>query len=166
MISPRARRSAIREIAMLDEAHIQSHASKIRDDGFTVIEHAASPELVEALKQALLRTERDHHLGYAKTSFEGFKTVRINNLLIYDDLFWEVPLHDNVLPVVERVLDKECLLSSFCSLVLGPGQEAQPIHEDTQLIPLPRPHIPITLNAIWALSDFRDDNGATRIIPA
>ena len=76
-----------------------------------------------------------------------------------------MPLHENVLPVVERVLDRECLLSSFCSLVLGPGQEAQPIHEDTQLIPLPRPHIPITINAIWALSDFRDDNGATRIMP-
>ena len=133
--------------------------------GFTVIENAASAELVEGLKQALQRIEREHHLGPAKTSFEGFKTVRINNLLTYDDLFWEVPLHENVLPVVERVLDRECLLSSFCSLVLGPGQEAQPIHEDTQLIPLPRPHIPITLNAIWALSDFRDDNGATRILP-
>ena len=114
---------------------------------------------------ALQRIEREHRLGPARTSFEGFKTVRINNLLTYDDLFWEVPLHDNVLPVVERVLDKECLLSSFCSLVLRPGQEAQPIHEDTQLIPLPRPHIPITINAIWALSDFRADNGATRIIP-
>ena len=39
------------------------------------------------------------------------------------------------------------------------------MHEDTQLIPLPRPHIPITLNAIWALSDFTHNNGATRIIP-
>ena len=150
---------------MLTEADVQSHAEKIRDDGFTVIERAAGPELVEGLKQALERIEREHHLGPAKTSFEGFKTVRINNLLTYDDLFWEVPLHENVLPVVERVLDRECLLSSFCSLVLGPGQEAQPIHEDTQLIPLPRPHIPITINAIWALSDFRDDNGATRIMP-
>ena len=33
------------------------------------------------------------------------------------------------------------------------------------MIPLPRPHIPITVNAIWALSDFREDNGATRIVP-
>ena len=104
MISRRRGKAPVREVDVLDEAGIDSHASKIRDDGFTVIEHAASPELVEALKQALLRTERDHHLGYAKTSFEGFKTVRINNLLTYDDLFWEVPLHDNVLPVVERVL--------------------------------------------------------------
>src|SRR5260370_31910093 len=145
---------------MLDETEIQSHVERIRDAGFSIIEGAASPELIEELKEALVRPERDHNLGYAKTSFEGFKTVRINNLLAYDDIFWEVPLHDNVLPVVERVLDRECLLSSFCSLVLGPGQEAQPIHEGTQLIPLPRPHIPITLNAIWALSYFRDDNGA------
>src|SRR5258705_5679274 len=150
---------------MLDEPEIQSHAERIRDAGFSNIEGAASPELIEELKEALVRTERDHNLGYAKTSFEGFKTVRINNLLAYDDIFWEVPLHDNALPVIERVLDRECLLSSFCSLVLGPGQEAQPIHEDTQLIPLPRPHIPITINAIWALTDFRDDNGATRVVP-
>ncbi|MES1147716.1 MAG: phytanoyl-CoA dioxygenase family protein, partial [Bradyrhizobium guangdongense] len=150
---------------MLDEATIEAHAQRIRDDGYTVIERAADATLVEGLKQAVLRIEREHDLGPARTSFEGFKTLRVNNLLTYDDLFWEVPLHANVLPVVERVLDKECLLSSFCSLVLGPGQEAQPMHEDTQLIPLPRPHIPITINAIWALSDFRDDNGATRIVP-
>ena len=73
---------------MLDDGEIQSHAERIRDDGYTVIERAASPELVEGLKQALLRIEREHNLRPAKTSFEGFKTVRINNLLTYDDLFW------------------------------------------------------------------------------
>lgn len=150
---------------MLSEAEIISHAGRIRDDGFTVIENAADPELVRGLIAAVERIEREHDLKTAKTSFEGFRTLRVNNLLTYDEIFWQVPLHDNVLPVVERVLDKECLLSSFCSLVLGPGQEAQPIHEDTQLIPLPRPHIPITVNAIWALTDFTRDNGATRIVP-
>src|SRR6185312_4681327 len=149
----------------MDSERVQSHAQRIRDDGFTVIENAASPGLVNGLIDALLKIEKEHNLGLAKTSFEGFMTVRINNLLTYDDLFWEVSLHENVLPVVEAVFDKECLLSSFCSLVLGPGQEAQPMHEDTQLIPLPRPHIPITLNAIWALSDFTNNNGATRIVP-
>ena len=150
---------------MLSEAEVASHADRIRADGYTVLERVVAPQLVEDLKQAVLRIEREHDLGLAKTSFEGFKTLRINNLLTYDDVFWEVPLHAAVLPVVEAVLDKECLLSSFCSLVLGPGQEAQPIHEDTQLIPLPRPHIPITINAIWAVTDFTATNGATRIVP-
>ena len=150
---------------MQSEAEVASHADRIRTDGYTVLERVVAPQLVEDLKQAVLRIEREHDLGLAKTSFEGFKTLRINNLLTYDDVFWEVPLHAAVLPVVEAVLDKECLLSSFCSLVLGPGQEAQPIHEDTQLIPLPRPHIPITINAIWAVTDFTATNGATRIVP-
>ncbi|TKW78387.1 MAG: phytanoyl-CoA dioxygenase, partial [Bradyrhizobium icense] len=109
---------------MLTEAEIGAHADRIRDDGYTVIEKAAGETLVDGLKRALDRIEHEHNLGYAKTSFEGYKTVRINNLLTYDDIFWEVPLHENVLPVVERVLDRECLLSSFCSLVLGPGQDA------------------------------------------
>ena len=39
--------------SMLAEAAIQSHAEKIRDDGYTVIEGAASPDLVEGLKQAV-----------------------------------------------------------------------------------------------------------------
>ena len=114
---------------MLAESAIQSHVQRIRDDGYTVIDGAASADLVTGLREAVERIEREHSLGPAKTSFEGFKTLRVNNLLTYDGIFWEVPLHENVLPVVERVLDKECLLSSFCSLVLGPGQEAQPIHD-------------------------------------
>lgn len=150
---------------MPSEADIATHAERIRQDGYTVLEKVVAPQLVEDLKAAVERIEREHALTTAKTSFEGYKTLRVNNLLTYDEVFWEVPLHEAVLPVVEAVLDKECLLSSFCSLVLGPGQEAQPIHEDTQLIPLPRPHIPITINAIWALSDFTATNGATRIVP-
>ncbi len=112
---------------MLTEAAIRAHADHIRDDGYTVIEGAADRSLVDALKAAIERIEREHNLDTAKTSFEGFKTLRINNLLTYDDIFWEVPLHNHVLPIVERVLDRECLLSSFCSLVLGPGEVAQPI---------------------------------------
>jgi hypothetical protein len=77
----KARHSANWEIAMLTDADIQSHAARIRDDGYTVIERAASPELVEGLKAAVLRIESEHNLAPARTSFEGFKTLRINNLL-------------------------------------------------------------------------------------
>ena len=39
------------------------------------------------------------------------------------------------------------------------------IHADTNMIPLPRPHLPITVNSMWALTDFTEANGATRIVP-
>jgi ectoine hydroxylase-related dioxygenase (phytanoyl-CoA dioxygenase family) len=134
-------------------------------DGFVVLSEIIPKPQVLALTEALLRVEAEHGFGYAKTSFEGLKTVRINNLLVHDELFWTVPLQPEVLTLAELLLDRELLLSSFCSLTLGPGQEAQPLHEDTQQIPLPRPRAPLAINAMWALSDFTEDNGATHIVP-
>ncbi len=134
-------------------------------DGYVVLERIAPSPLVARLKEALIRIEAEHGKGYAQTSFEGFKTVRINNLLTYDEVFWEVPLFEPVLALAEAILDRELLLSSLCSLTLGPGQAAQPLHEDTQQIPLPRPRAPISVNALWALSDFTEANGATGVVP-
>jgi ectoine hydroxylase-related dioxygenase (phytanoyl-CoA dioxygenase family) len=32
-------------------------------------------------------------------------------------------------------------------------------------MPMARPHVPTVCNSMWALTDFTEDNGATRIIP-
>ena len=97
--------------------------------------------------------------------FEGTKTVRIYNLLVHGELYERVPVHANVLPVVEGVLDHGCLISSLSSIVIGPGERAQPIHADDQLIPLPKPHPPTVCNTMWAVTDFTEANGATRLVP-
>lgn len=143
----------------------EAHVARIREQGFTVLERAVAPDTVHAIRDALAGLERERGFGYAKTRFEGLNTVRINNLLAHGEVFWQVPLHPQVLAIAEALLDRELLLSSFCSLTLGPGQTAQPMHEDTQQIPLPRPHPPLSINAIWALSDFTEANGATRVVP-
>jgi ectoine hydroxylase-related dioxygenase (phytanoyl-CoA dioxygenase family) len=70
-----------------------------------------------------------------------------------------------VLPVVEAVLDPGLLISSLSSIAIGPGEQAQPIHADDQLIALQRPHIPIICNTMWAITDFTEENGATRLVP-
>jgi ectoine hydroxylase-related dioxygenase (phytanoyl-CoA dioxygenase family) len=70
-----------------------------------------------------------------------------------------------VLPIVDRVLDPGCLISSLSSIDILPGEIAQPIHADDQLIPLPKPHPPTVCNSMWALTDFTEANGATRLIP-
>ena len=33
------------------------------------------------------------------------------------------------------------------------------------MIPLPRPHPPVICNSMWALTDFTEANGATRVVP-
>jgi ectoine hydroxylase-related dioxygenase (phytanoyl-CoA dioxygenase family) len=74
-------------------------------------------------------------------------------------------VHPRVLPVVEGVLDSGCLISSLSSIAIHPGERAQPIHADEQLLPLPKPHVPIVCNTMWALTDFTPENGATRLVP-
>ncbi len=150
----------------------QTHAGEIAKalsnfdrDGFVVFENVIEPELISELKEALLKTERDLNITGRDTDFEGRQTIRIYNLLAHGETYWKVPTHRAVLPFAEAVLDSELQLSSLSAITLCPGQGAQPLHADDQLIPMAKPHQPFTLYAVWAISDFREDNGATRIVP-
>ncbi len=150
---------------MLDEKQIQAQVDKIARDGYAIVERAIEPDFIDALVADLERLERELDVKPAPNRFEGVKTVRIYNLLLYGKLYERIPVHEHVLPIVERVLDPGCLVSSLSSIAIGPGEQAQPIHADDQLIPLGKPHVPIVCNTMWALTDFSDANGATRIIP-
>jgi ectoine hydroxylase-related dioxygenase (phytanoyl-CoA dioxygenase family) len=141
------------------------HIEAVRRDGYTIVENAISPDLVEALSEALARLERERSVKPADNAFEGHHTVRIYNLLAYGPPFTEVPVHASVLPIVEGVLDDGCLISSLSSIAIDPGETAQPIHADDMVIPLAKPHIPIVCNSMWALTDFTEANGATRLVP-
>jgi ectoine hydroxylase-related dioxygenase (phytanoyl-CoA dioxygenase family) len=150
----------------MDDATRDAHIARVRRDGFTIVENAIEPDLVEALNAALLRLEKDLDAKPAMNGFEGHRTVRIYNLLAHGAPFPAVPVHPNVLPIVEGVLDPGCLVSSLSSIAIDPGEIAQPIHADDMVIPLDKPHRPIVCNSMWALSDFTEANGATRLVPA
>jgi ectoine hydroxylase-related dioxygenase (phytanoyl-CoA dioxygenase family) len=141
------------------------HVRRISEEGFTIIPNAIEPDLVEEISEALLTLE--HELGTvpADNLFEGLHTTRVYNLLVHGPTFEKIPVHASVLPVVERVLDPGALISSLSSISIGPDEKPQPIHADDQMIPLTRPHIPFICNTMWAITDFTEENGATRLIP-
>jgi ectoine hydroxylase-related dioxygenase (phytanoyl-CoA dioxygenase family) len=143
----------------------RAHVERIARDGYTVLERAIEPALVDELADTLLRLE--HELGAvpAGNGFEGHRTVRIYNLLAHQRVFERVPVHPALLPIVEGVIGEGCLISSLSSIAIDPGESAQPIHADDQLIPLDKPHAPTVCNSMWALTDFTEANGATRVIP-
>ena len=148
----------------MPESDVDRHVADIADRGWTVLEGVISPDLIESLESDLARLERELDVKPAENSFEGHKTLRIYNLLARSELWWNVPVHPAVLPVVEGVLDLGCLVSSLSSINIGPDETAQPIHADDQLIPIPKPHPPTVCNTMWALTDFTEENGATRVI--
>jgi ectoine hydroxylase-related dioxygenase (phytanoyl-CoA dioxygenase family) len=91
--------------------------------------------------------------------------VRIYNLLVHGPAYQQIATARSVLPVVDRVLDPGCLVSSLSSIAICPEERAQPIHADDQLIPIPKPHPPTVCNTMWAITDFTEANGATRLMP-
>jgi ectoine hydroxylase-related dioxygenase (phytanoyl-CoA dioxygenase family) len=146
-------------------ADLDRHVERIARDGYTIVEDVLAPDEVAALDDDLRRLEGALAIRPAKNPFEGTRTLRIYNLLVHGPLYERIPVHPAVLPIVERVLDPGCLVSSLSSIAILPGEVAQPIHADDQLIPIPKPHVALVCNSMWAITDFTDDNGATRIIP-
>jgi ectoine hydroxylase-related dioxygenase (phytanoyl-CoA dioxygenase family) len=141
------------------------HVQRIARDGYTIVEDALEPEFVAELQDGILRLHERLAIRPARNPFEGSKTLRVYNLLVHGELYQRIPVHRSVLPIVERVLDPGCLVSSLSSITILPGEIAQPIHADDQLIPVPKPHVPLVCNSMWAITDFTEANGATRIIP-
>ena len=143
----------------------EEHVARIARDGWTIVRRAISPDLADRLLEAVDALHAELAVAPAANIFEGLHTLRVYNLLARGKVFEDVPVHERVLPIVEGVLDKGCLVSSLSSITILPGESAQPIHADDQLIPLPKPHVPLVCNSMWALTDFTAENGATLLVP-
>jgi ectoine hydroxylase-related dioxygenase (phytanoyl-CoA dioxygenase family) len=150
---------------MVTPSDIESHVARVGRDGYTIVENAVDLAVIDALLADLERIEREEKVVPASNIFEGLNTVRIYNLLARGKIYEAIPVHAAVLPIVEAVLDRGCLVSSLSSIAIDAGETAQIIHADDQLIPLPRPHVPIVCNTMWAMTDFTAANGATRLVP-
>jgi len=153
------------DVATVDQATFEATAEKVKADGWAVVENAISEDLCDAIAEDLLRLEKELGIGTGDNLFEGVRTTRIYNLLVHGPLYERIPVHPNVLPIVERVLDPGLLISSLSSISIGSDEAAQLIHSDDQIIGLPKPHPAIICNTMWAITDFTEANGATRLCP-
>ncbi|MHB8438370.1 MAG: phytanoyl-CoA dioxygenase family protein [Acidimicrobiales bacterium] len=153
------------DVRTIDDAAAERYAAAVREDGWVVVPDAIDLDFVDEINEDLLRLERELGIVPADNLFEGVHTTRIYNLLVHGPVYERIPIYPNVLPIVEKVLDPGLLISSLSSIAIGPDETAQPIHSDDQLIPLPKPHPPLICNTMWAITDFSEANGATRLCP-
>jgi len=154
-------------VATLDQPALAEHRARIDTDGYTIVRDAIEPDLVEQLRDTIRRLERDLDVRPRDTAAEGHATLRMYNLLAKDPVFQAMPVHPNVLPLAEALLDRGCLLSGMTAIDIGPGEHPQPMHGDDIVMSrhLPRPHVPMMVTTMWALTDFTAANGGTRFVP-
>jgi ectoine hydroxylase-related dioxygenase (phytanoyl-CoA dioxygenase family) len=140
-------------------------AAEVEREGYAVLRDVVDASLVTALRRRIDELMEELAIPFGGNDFLGRRTRRIFNLLARDPLFERIVTHDAILPVVEQVLDHECLLSSLTAIEMHPGETLQPLHADDGSIPLPKPHPPLACVALVALSDFDERNGGTRVVP-
>ena len=101
--------------------------------------------------------------------FSGRSTRRTGGLVARSPTCRDLVMHPLVLGVVERVLAhaRNYQLHLTQVIAIGPGESGQSIHRDQwafDFFPFPRGY-EVQCNTIWAMTDFTEANGATRVMP-
>ncbi|OBT45198.1 hypothetical protein VE00_04305 [Pseudogymnoascus sp. WSF 3629] len=153
-------------------------ADVIKTEGGLIIEGFFDPEVVK-------RVNKEMNPGFAAlqagskrddpftVDFHGKNTKRLTNLATISETFRKELLdHDAVHAVAERVFRKESgsyWLTSAQAIEIGPGNPAQTLHRDLEnyypFLNMGPTGPQVSLNFLMAVTDFTEQNGATRVLP-
>jgi ectoine hydroxylase-related dioxygenase (phytanoyl-CoA dioxygenase family) len=147
----------------LDQGLLDRVLGDLDRDGYAVVEHLLPPDEAAAVRTGLRDVLDRTPTG--RNDFEGFSTRRIYALFAKTRAFDDLAVHPLLLAVLDSVLGPSYQLSAPTGIEIGPGEKAQFLHTDDGIYPLPRPHQDVVLNTMWALDDFTEANGATRVVP-
>jgi ectoine hydroxylase-related dioxygenase (phytanoyl-CoA dioxygenase family) len=100
--------------------------------------------------------------------FSGFLTRRTGSLIARSPSARQLVMHPLALGTTSKLLAHATnfQLHLTQAIAIGPGQPAQPIHKDRwafDFFPFPTGY-EVQCNTIWALTEFTEENGATRIV--
>ncbi len=137
----------------------------LRRDGAAVVRNAIAPEVTDAIR-AELRAPFDKVGKFDENDFNGFSTLRVSGILGISPTSPELVAHPLVMEVADAILLEHCLnyrIGSLTAIEIHPGESEQFLHLDDNIYPLRIPGMQLQISAMWALEDFTEENGATRV---
>ncbi|MDG1857752.1 MAG: phytanoyl-CoA dioxygenase family protein, partial [Emcibacteraceae bacterium] len=73
-----------------------------------------------------------------------------------------------VMEVADGVLKPNCAsyrIGSSVAIEIHPAEADQVLHRDDEIYPIRMPGMEMQIAAMWALDEFTEENGATRVVP-
>jgi len=136
-------------------------------DGAVIVDDLLDAAVVSRLREELAPFVEATPFG--SDDFAGVHTRRTGGLIARCPTSHALIRHPLVLDTTAALLAKAAnfQLHLTQAIALGPDQPAQPIHRDQwafDFFPFPADYH-VQCNTIWALTDFTEANGATRVIP-
>ncbi len=152
----------------MTQSTLESRLHELDVDGFTILHDAIDEDFRLKIVNRIREIEEQTLLPLQDGELESDSSFyRTGGILEADPIFREIPLHPDVLPIVEGVLGPDFLLSQVSGVDLKPNtKNIQPLHPDDALIGVVRPHpIPVGCTALWCITDFNHETGGTRVLP-
>ena len=155
-------------IASFDcDTDIAKVVSALRRDGAVIVGNLIEADLVDTVR-AELRPELDVRGLKTRSDFNGSLTLRIGHVLATAPSAAAIVDHDMVVRVADEILLPHCAayqVSSLTAIEILPGEAAQALHRDDTIYPIDNAGMELQIGVMWALDDFTEDNGGTRIVP-
>jgi ectoine hydroxylase-related dioxygenase (phytanoyl-CoA dioxygenase family) len=153
----------------LDEA--RAHLAQY---GFARLTNALSAdELIEARTRLVEQARGEEAIGHAThdggPNYTRGPNQRIWNLINKGEIFRRIVMKPRTLSLIRHLLGDPArgdavLLSSLTANIACRGGVPMALHSDQGYVPDATPY-PVVANIMWMLTDFTDENGATRVVP-
>jgi ectoine hydroxylase-related dioxygenase (phytanoyl-CoA dioxygenase family) len=135
---------------------------ELRTDGYVILRGVLPDPVLEEARNALRPLLEQQAWG--KGEFFGNRTRRVHNVLAKTRAVDPLVAHPAVLELLRGTLVAP-QVSIVNAIEIHPGETAQFLHQDDVVFPIARPHPPLIVNTMWALTEFTTENGATRLVP-
>ncbi len=148
------------------DAGPDSVSEAVSRDGAVIVDDLVSPELLDRIEKELAPYLIVTPSG--PDDFSGRHTRRTGGLIARSPACRELVMHPLTLATVKQLLTDSTSFQLHLTqaIAIGPDQPAQPIHRDQwafDFFPFPNGY-EAQCNTIWALTDFTEANGATRVV--
>ena len=159
-------------VRLSNQAEPEDVVAALKRDGAVIVEGVASKDTVDRLSSDILSLSHTEYSG-AEHSFAGEHTRRCGPyLLSHSAAARELaahPLHVAVSTLLLGKTARRIRLSTLACIRVFAGQAAQVLHRDDEEWPVSLlgridPGLEIECSAMWAVTDFRETNGATNVV--
>jgi ectoine hydroxylase-related dioxygenase (phytanoyl-CoA dioxygenase family) len=139
----------------------------LAEDGVAVVDRLVAPKTMDRILRELDPFVDATPVG--RDDFAGHRTKRTGALIARSPTCRELIQHPLVLAATKAVLSHATSFQLHLTqlISIGPGEPSQLIHRDQwafDFFPFPKDY-EVQCNTIWAMTDFTEANGATRVIP-
>lgn len=131
--------------------------------GYCILEDRIPAEQADRMAQKYLQLHEKPETQPFISGDEHYQTLF--GMMNLDEASWSCAAHPDTVAIARHFLGQGIRVVEACSKPCWPGASAGSLHVDSASNFHEVPDVPWMINTIWMLSDFTEENGATRVVP-